>query len=113
MSQPMPLSNAQKMAFLHALELISTIVFVGTISIGFTTLISILLYNMSFVLLNEAWRSPFLAAANIAICVTGALFLAEQMMGPDEKDEEEEDRPVPPAPVEADPSSFDEDPIAI
>jgi hypothetical protein len=109
----MPLSNNQKMAFLRSLEFISTAVFIGTVSIGFATLVMLLVYNMAFVLAYEARQSPFLAIGYGVMVVLGGLFLAEQMGDPADKDEEVEEAPVVPVAPDTDPLHFEEDPVAL
>lgn len=111
----MPLSNQHKMACLQSFECISTIVFVGTVSVGFAAIVGIVLYNMAFVLIYEAQQFPALAAIYLLLGLLGALFLAESIgmelkgMGEDEANNEQEVALSP----HDDPIPFDEDPIAI
>ncbi len=111
----MPLSNQHKMAFLQSFEFVSTVVFVGTVSVGFASIVAVVLYNMAFVLLHEAQQFPALAAIYLLLGLLGALFLAESI-GTELKGmgEEDEDQQEPVLPVhQEDPAVLDEDPIAL
>jgi hypothetical protein len=111
----MPLSNQHKMAFLQSFEFVSTIVFVGTVSVGFAAIVGIVLYNMAVVLMYEAQQFPALAAIYLLLGLLGALFLAESMgmelkgMGEENVDQQERVLPV----HQEDPAVLDEDPIAL
>jgi hypothetical protein len=104
----MPLSNQRKMTFLNTLELISTAVFLGTVSVGFGSIVTLVFYNMAHVLLYEARHFPVFAALYLFAAILGVLFLVGQMADPAEKDEEGVAPHAPPQ--DTDPIHFEEDP---
>jgi hypothetical protein len=58
--------------FIGLLETVSTLVFLGSVSIGCGAISIVLLYNMALVLLQEAGQMPLLSGC---VIIAGALFI--------------------------------------
>jgi hypothetical protein len=104
------------MAVFQSFEFISTILFLGTVSVGFASIIAIVLYNIAFVLIYEAQQVPAIAAIYLLFGLLGALFLAEsigmELKAMDEEDVDESGVERGEEGADEEPIPLDEDPIA-
>ena len=90
--------------FIDCLETVSTLVLLGSVTIGSASICIVLLYNMAFVLLREAGQMPLLAAfaATLLVSIITYVYKAAH-----------EEYNTPPTLCDQDPIHYEEDPVPI
>ncbi len=92
--------------FLDCLETVSTLVLLGSVTIGSASITLVILYNMALVLLREAGQMPLLTAFTATLLVSILAYLYNAAC-------DEYNNPPRPFVEDPDPIHYEEDPVPV